>query len=161
MKALYAKKTKALLHTIATLEEELRRTRAATKEHKRSALIAALQEHAHEREKVIEVLKAALCTSAGRSPEEVDEFVHKKLTGAPKMFAPRSREEMGLELASLQKELEAARATIKKLEVGRLAAHRATGAGVERGGHTTPHHTTPLRCAAGARYQFDAPAGSR
>jgi hypothetical protein len=121
VKAMYAQKTKALLSNISTLEEEVRILKLASKEHNRSKLIAALQQNAQERETVIEVLKAALVLSTGRSRTEIDELVLRKTTGAPEKFRPRSREELALEIAALRKQLEGAQAHARKLEAQSMA----------------------------------------
>jgi DNA repair exonuclease SbcCD ATPase subunit len=128
LKALYSQKTKSLLQTITSLEGEIKRLKNASKEHKRSALIAGLQEMVHERDTVVEVLKVSLEAATGRTREAIDTFILKKTTGMPAKIRPRTREELGVEIESLHRKLDTANITIRKLELENLSAKRSAGA---------------------------------
>jgi len=128
VKTLYAARTRQLLASLHRSQAEAEALRAANSSSQRAQYIAALQGHAHEREFVVDVLKSALAAATGRSPAEVDELVLKKTAGGPRRFRPKSREELGLEIAELEGRLGEAARALARLESALVAeAQRRDG----------------------------------
>lgn len=121
MKHLYAARTRQLLAALHRTQEENSALREANKTSAKAQYIASLQGHAHERELVIDVLKSTLASATGRSVADVDQLILKKTTGGPKRFRPKSREELGLEIAELEKKLSDSARALTRLESALVA----------------------------------------
>jgi len=121
MKLLYASRTRQLLAALHRTQEENSALREANKTSAKAQYIASLQGHAHERELVIDVLKSSLASATGRSVADVDQLILKKTTGGPKRFRPKSREELGLEIAELEKKLSDSARALTRLESALVA----------------------------------------
>jgi hypothetical protein len=122
-------RNKALLASIAALEAEVKALRGAHKEHKRSGYITALQSHLHDRELVIDVLKAGWAEASGKSVADINEYVVRKSVGGPKRFRPKTREEMALELQALSAQHEVVRDKIRSIDTSALEAKKVDRAG--------------------------------
>lgn len=104
LSALHDRKVAALMRSISTLREDVKRLKAESKEHKRSQLIRSLRDKLRDQELVVDVLKESL-TENGMSENQVNEMIVIRTLGGPKRFRPKTREELQNELALAQAKL--------------------------------------------------------
>lgn len=116
MKRMHEVKVKGLMNSIHMLKQHLAVAKAASREHRRSALIQQLKAAIKDQQNVVDVLREAL-TDRGMEATQVDELIIKKTLGGPKRFRPKTREEMALELVEMTKQNEKLQKKVARAKV--------------------------------------------
>jgi len=128
LQRMHAQKVRTLMTSIHVLKEQLQVAKAASKEHRRSALIQQLRDAIRDGEVVVDVLRQAL-VDRGLDDRTVNELIIKRTCSGPKRFRPRSREELQRDCTELEKKVKQLEAALAKSK----AAAAASSAGRTRG----------------------------
>ncbi|KAG9406332.1 hypothetical protein AC1031_002652 [Aphanomyces cochlioides] len=114
---IHSQKVRALMNSIHQLQEQVATMKAQDKEHRRSALIQSLRKKQREQDLLVDVLKETLQAKVSEfqdDPNLLNEFILKKTISGPKRFRPKTREELELEFAELDKKYKRTLASLKK-----------------------------------------------
>ncbi|CAK4124767.1 unnamed protein product [Aphanomyces euteiches] len=114
---IHSQKVRALMKSIHQLQEQVATMKTQDKEHRRSALIQSLRKKQREQDLLVDVLKETLQAKVSEfqdDPNLVNEFILKKTISGPKRFRPKTREELELEFAELDKKYKRTLASLKK-----------------------------------------------
>ncbi|CAK4711902.1 unnamed protein product [Aphanomyces euteiches] len=114
---IHSQKVRALMKSIHQLQEQVATMKTQDKEHRRSALIQSLRKKQREQDLLVDVLKETLQAKVSEfqdDPNLVNEFILKKTISGPKRFRPKTREELELEFAELDKKYKRTQASLKK-----------------------------------------------
>jgi anti-sigma28 factor (negative regulator of flagellin synthesis) len=147
LQRMHAQKVRTLMTSIHVLKEQLQVAKAASKEHRRSALIQQLRDAIRDGEVVVDVLRQAL-VDRGLDDRTVNELIIKRTCSGPKRFRPRSREELQRDCTELEKKVKQLEAALTKSK----AATAASSAGRARG-------TVRTQAVAAAGQQAQASPG--
>eukprot|EP00968_Pinguiococcus_pyrenoidosus_P000763 scaffold47_cov258-Pinguiococcus_pyrenoidosus.AAC.90 len=123
LQTLQARKVRRLMGSIRKLEAELDSVRASQRPSRQHALLRQARDKLRERDVVVDLLKAEVCSAKEMADDELNAWIVKATTGGPKRFRPKTREELQLEITSLEKKVQklerkmAAQAKPKRPEV--------------------------------------------
>jgi len=106
LRALHAKKIKALMVTIEAKEKEVAKMKVMSKDSRRTQMIQALRGKIKDMEVIQDTIKEEFANRTDKSIEEINEFVIKKTCGGPKRFRPLSREEMENKIIKYEKKID-------------------------------------------------------
>jgi anti-sigma28 factor (negative regulator of flagellin synthesis) len=121
LQRMHAQKVRTLMTSIHVLKEQLQVAKAASKEHRRSALIQQLRDAVRDGEAVVDVLRQAL-VDRGLDDRTVNELIIKRTCSGPKRFRPRSREELQRDCGELDKKVKQLEAALAKSKAATAAA---------------------------------------
>lgn len=139
------------MKSISALREKVQQLTAESKDHRRSGQIQQLKGKVREAELVSDVLKAELRDRVGMTADEVSEFVVRKTVGGPKRFRPKTREELELQVSTLEKRVASLQSKLS----------RSGGASGARGSARRGSSSSRGARSAGKVAEEDSPASAR
>ena len=101
MQNLQSQKVRSLMKSIDALKREVSSLKATSKTSQKGKQVIALQGQLRDQELVVDVLKGEIAQAGKMNEDMINELIIKKTLGGPKRFRPKSREEMMLEIKSL------------------------------------------------------------
>lgn len=124
LKALHAKKIKALMVSVDKKDKEISKLNFMSKDNHRSLMIQGLKDKIGELETIIDILKEDMATLKDSTKEEINEYIIKKTTAGPKRIRPLTREELENKISDLEKSVTNYQAKIQTMNSGNTSRIR-------------------------------------